>query len=52
MQRLSIYKIGQVSGQARARLDSWDAMHTAFRVHFRDRFARCFDFPVQKFRSC
>ena len=26
-------------------------MREAFRVHFRDRFAHCPDFPVQEFRS-
>ena len=26
-------------------------MHEAFRVHFRDRFTRCSDFPVQEFRN-
>ena len=26
-------------------------MRGAFRVHFRDRFARCPDLPVQEFRS-
>ena len=47
--RLSVYRIGQVPGQAHA--PSNREMCGAFRAHFHDHFACCPDLPVQEFRS-
>ena len=43
----SVYRFCQDPGWATAVIESRDA----FRAHFRDRFSRCTDLPLQEFRS-